>query len=79
MASARAVLRNLADDERDRKAAAVDVAAAPLLRDEKRELLPPRADADARIDASDRSEGLIYYGYDATPPSISLLLRQSLL
>ena len=60
MASARAVLRNLADDERVRNAAAVDVAAALLPpQDEKRELLPPRADADARIDARDRSEGLM--------------------
>ena len=61
MASARAVLlvlRNFADDERVRKAAAVDATLLPP-RDVKREPLPLRADADARIDARDRSEGLM--------------------
>ena len=58
MASARAALRNLADDEIVRKAAAVDAALLPP-RDGKKEPLPLRADADARIDARDRSEGLM--------------------
>jgi len=65
MPSARVVLRSLTD-ESDRKAAAVDVAALQPRDEKKKEVLPPRADADAMMDASDRSEGLMREGTAST-------------